>query len=177
MKAFCPFCEKEYSNLEVQTRYEITTLNGVTAEWQKKYISCPDCGEELYNGKLHDANLRVVYAACKVSDIGKPVEDLCNYVLKLRMENAELRARLEKAVELPVKVGDKKYRYTKTTVFEQIICGLDISCSRGEVFVKTVISQNQYGVTEYFTIFGWQSLCDTYAEAEARLKEIRGGEQ
>lgn len=66
MKAFCPFCEKEYNNLEVQTRYEITTLNGVTAEWQKKYIVCPDCGEELYNGKLHDANLRVVYAACNL---------------------------------------------------------------------------------------------------------------
>lgn len=102
MKAFCPFCEKEYNNLEVQTRYEITTLNGVTAEWQKKYIACPDCGEELYNGKLHDANLRVVYAACKVSDIDKPVEDLCDYVLKLRMENAELRARLERA-GFPVK--------------------------------------------------------------------------
>lgn len=101
MKAFCPFCEKEYNNLEVQTRYEITTLNGVTAEWQKKYIACPDCGEELYNGKLHDANLRVVYAACKVSDIGKPVEDLCDYVLKLRMENAALQKRLDNAVELP----------------------------------------------------------------------------
>ena len=109
MKAFCPFCEKEYDNLEVQTRYEITTLNGVTAEWQKKYIACPDCGEELYNGKLHDANLRVVYAACKVSDIGKPVEDLCHYVLKLRMENAELRARhraevVERAFDNTMKV-------------------------------------------------------------------------
>lgn len=101
MKSFCPFCEKEYNNLEVQTRYEITTLNGVTAEWQKKYIVCPDCGEELYNSELHDANLRVVYAACKVSDIDKPVEDLCDYVLKLRMENAELRAKLEKTIELP----------------------------------------------------------------------------
>lgn len=101
MKAFCPFCEKEYDNLEVQMRYEITTLNGVTAEWQKKYIVCPDCGEELYNGELHNANLRVLYTACKVSDIDKPVEDLCDYVLKLRMENAELRERLDKAIELP----------------------------------------------------------------------------
>ena len=101
MRAFCPFCEKEYNNLEIQTRYEIITLNGVTAEWQKKYIVCPDCGEELYNGEIHDANLRVVYAACKVSDIGKPVEDLCDYVLKLRKENAELRERLDRAVELP----------------------------------------------------------------------------
>lgn len=96
MRAFCPFCEKEYNNLEIQTRYEITTLNGVTAEWQKKYIVCPDCGEELYNDEMHDANLRVVYAACKVSDIDKPVEDLCDYVLKLRMEIAELRTRLNK---------------------------------------------------------------------------------
>lgn len=109
MKAFCPFCEKEYDNLEVQMRYEITTLNGVTAEWRKKYIVCPDCGEELYNGELHDANLRVLYAACKVPDIDKPVKDLCDYVLKLRMENAELRARLDKAIEPPVKIGDKKY--------------------------------------------------------------------
>lgn len=97
MKAFCPFCEKEYDNLEVQMRYEITTLNGVTAEWQKKYIVCPDCGEELYNGELHDENLRVLYAACKVSDVAKPVEDLCDYALKLRMENADLHERLKEA--------------------------------------------------------------------------------
>lgn len=111
MKAFCPFCEKEYNNLEAQTRDEITTLNGVTAEWQKKYIVCPDCGEELYNGELHDANLRVVYAACKVSDIDKPVEDLCDYVLKLRMENAALRERLEKTIELPS--GDRVWYIAK----------------------------------------------------------------
>lgn len=117
MKSFCPFCEKEYDNLEVQTSYEITTLNGVTAEWQKKYIVCPDCGAELYNGELHDENLRVLYAACKVPDMAKPVEDLCDYVIKLRNENAELRARLEKAIELPVKVGDIVYDviYDETT--------------------------------------------------------------
>lgn len=111
MKSFCPFCEKEYDNLEVQTRYEITTLNGVTAEWQKKYIVCPDCGEELYNAELDDANLRVVYAACKVTDWYKPVEDLCDYVLKLRMENATLRERLEKAIELPS--GDRVWYIAK----------------------------------------------------------------
>lgn len=116
MKAFCPFCEKEYNNLEAQTRYEITTLNGVTAEWQKKYIVCPDCGEELYNGELHNANLRVLYAACKVSDIDKPVEDLCDYVFKLRTENAELRGRLDKAIEPPVKIGDTIHTVIKNCV-------------------------------------------------------------
>ena len=111
MKAFCPFCEREYNNLEVQTRYEITTLNGVTAEWQKKYIVCPDCGEELYNAELYDANLRVVYAACKVTHWYKPVEDLCDYVSKLRIENAALRERLEKAIELPS--GDRVWYIAK----------------------------------------------------------------
>ena len=113
MKAFCPFCEKEYNNLEVQTRYEITTLNGVTAEWQKKYLVCPDCGEELYNGELYDANLRVVYAACKVTDWYKPVGDMCDYVNKLRAENAALRMRLEQAIELPCGIGDTIYTVIK----------------------------------------------------------------
>ena len=117
MKAFCPFCEKEYDNLEVQTRYEITTLNGVTAEWQKKYIACPDCGEELYNAELYDANLRVVYAACKVTHWYKPVEDLCDYVSKLRIENAALRERLNNVVELPCGIGDTIYTVIKNCAY------------------------------------------------------------
>lgn len=117
MKAFCPFCEKEYDNLEVQTRYEITTLNGVTAEWQKKYIVCPDCGEELYNAELYDANLRVVYAACKVTDWYKPVEDLCDYVSKLRIENAALREKPNNVVELPCGIGDTIYTVIKNCAY------------------------------------------------------------
>lgn len=153
MKAFCPFCEKEYNNLEVQTRYEITTLNGVTAEWQKKYIVCPDCGEELYNGELHDTNLRVVYAACKVSDIDKPVEDLCDYVLKLRTENAALRERLEKAVELP-------YMYEAELVD-----------SAGH-FLKTIyiVLYNNNGTIRAIQ-YSYKKV------AEARLKKLQGGER
>ena len=122
MKAFCPFCEKEYNNLEVQTRYEITTLNGVTAEWQKKYIACPDCGEELYNAELSDANLRVVYAACKVTDWYKPVEDLCDYVLKLRMENAALRERLKETAHR-AEVAERAFDNTMK-VFHEILSAI-----------------------------------------------------
>lgn len=113
MKAFCPFCEKVYNNLEVQTK--ITTLNGVTTEWLwlRKYIVCPDCGEELYNGELNDENLRTLYGARRALDYAKPIEDLCDYVLKLRMENAELRERLNKAVELPCAIGETVYTVIK----------------------------------------------------------------
>lgn len=174
MKAFCPFCEKEYNNLEVQTRYEITTLNGVTAEWQKKYTVCPDCGEELYNGKLHDANLRVVYDACKVSDIDKPVEDLCDYVLKLRMENAELRARLEEATELPVNVGDTIYIVfldeIKEWQVEKIeLCkdGYFVYCGHADTDDYTFVTSKEYGM-RWFT---------DPVKAVLRLKEIQGGER
>ena len=172
MKAFCPFCEKEYNNLEVQTRYEITTLNGVTAEWQKKYITCPDCGEELYNGELHDANLRVVYAACKVSDIDKPVEDLCDYVLKLKMENAELRARLECSIEFPCKVGDTIYYINPYKEQPKI----------DEFKVMSLCKDNSYGRMIYvdngeFFFAKTDGLFFTRAEAEARLKELQEKEE
>ena len=156
MKAFCPFCEKEYDNLEVQTRYEITTLNGVTAEWQKKYIVCPDCGEELYNSKLHDANLRVVYAACKVPDIDKPVKDLCDYVLKLRMENAELRERLNKAIELPS--GDRVWYIAEDEEGQEYYI---IPKSTSSLTVEELKYEMD---TKYFP---------TREAAEARLKEIK----
>lgn len=157
MKAFCPFCEKEYNNLEAQTRYEITTLNGVTAEWQKKYIVCPDCGEELYNGELHNANLRVLYAACKVSDIDKPVEDLCDYMLKLRMENAELRKKLDKAIELPS--GDRVWYIAEDEEGQE-------SYIIPKPTSSLTVEELKYGMDKkYFS---------TREAAEARLKEIKG---
>lgn len=156
MKALCPFCEREYNNLEVQTRYEITTLNGVTAEWQKKYIVCPDCGEELYNGKLHDANLRVVYAACKVPDIDKPVEDLCDYVLKLRMENAALHERLEKAIELPS--GDRVWYIAKDEEGQE-------SYIIPKPTSSLTVEELKYAMDKKYFL--------TREAAEARLKEIK----
>lgn len=156
MKSFCPFCEKEYDNLEVQTRYEITTLNGVTAEWQKKYIVCPDCGEELYNAELDDANLRVVYAACKVTDWYKPVEDLCDYVLKLRMENATLRERLEKAIELPS--GDRVWYIAKDEEGQE-------SYIIPKPTSSLTVEELKYEMDKKYFL--------TREAAEARLKEIK----
>lgn len=157
MKAFCPFCEKEHDNLEVQTKTEITTLNGVTAAWQKKYIVCPDCGEELYNGKLHDENLRTLYAACKVSNFAKPIEDLCDYVLKLRMENAELRERLDNAIELPS--GDRVWYIAEDEE------GQESYIIPKPTSLLTVEELKYEMDKKYFS---------TREATEARLKEIKG---
>lgn len=167
MKAFCPFCEKEYNNLEVQTRYEITTLNGVTAEWQKKYITCPDCGEELYNAELYDANLRVVYAACKVTHWYKPVEDLCDYVSKLRIENAALRMRLEQAIELPY---ERKRLLWGDKDKETLLCPDCLTDIMGGFGDETLVVQcPNCGCFINSTI----EPIDFTAETEARLKEIK----
>lgn len=200
MKAFCPFCEKEYNNLEVQTRYEITTLNGVTAEWQKKYITCPDCGEELYNAELYDANLRVVYAACKVTDWYKPVEDLCDYVSKLRIENAALRMRLEQAIELPCQIGNTIYKVIKNCVHCQhynagwaecrapATANFDCEATHGICFTQDIIEdecKKRLYIAELKFDLGFLDpktgeLLPYYftdrEAAEARLKELQGGE-
>ena len=66
---------------------------------------CPFCEKEHNNLE--------VQTRCKMSDIDKPVEDLCDYVLKLRTENAALRERLNNTIELPCKIGDTIYTVIK----------------------------------------------------------------
>lgn len=47
---------------------------------------------------------------CKTSDVQNfSYADVLAYIERLKAENAELRKRLEKAVELPCKIGDEVY--------------------------------------------------------------------
>lgn len=91
---------------------------------------------------------------------------------KLKAENASLRARLEKVVELPVKVGDTIY------------CIRNCGTGRYRVEEHTVIEvvfeyDNQMRIKTSYGLFGcekWTFGLDCFAddaEAEARLKEIK----
>lgn len=94
---------------------------------------------------------------------------------ELEIENAKIKARLERAIELPVSVGDLVYdisgvevqelkiQYIYTEVFD-VGKSWMISCSQKakEDFVN--LADNVYGIT-WFT---------TKAEAEARLAKLRG---
>lgn len=94
---------------------------------------------------------------------------------ELEIENIKLKARLERAIELPVSVGDLVYdisgvevqelkiQYIYTEVFD-VGKSWMISCSQKakEDFVN--LADNVYGIT-WFT---------TKAEAEARLAKLRG---
>ena len=93
---------------------------------------------------------------------------------KLQAENAELRERLDKAVELPVKVGDWVYCIT-----DNLIIGGEESEIHIEEFNTTITFVRYDFDGEY--IGEWSVGLENYnktwfttrAEAEAQLKEIQ----
>lgn len=95
---------------------------------------------------------------------------------KLQAENAELRARLDKAVDLPVNIGGKIWEiFDNTLIFERNVYHIGLSENRttfrltGEsgLFYLGEVELTDYKKT-WFT---------DRAEAEARLKELQGGER
>lgn len=105
-------------------------------------------------------------------------KEIINDYARLTAEVAELRARLEKAVELPVKMGDWVYCIT-----DNRIIGGEVSEIHIEEFNTTITFVRYDFDGEY--IGEWYIYLENYnktwfttrAEAEARLKESQGGER
>lgn len=90
-------------------------------------------------------------------------------VERLQAENAALRERLEKAVELPCESDDIFYRFFQypAEMVEDIACGFRKE-KDGELYVCSANSESWYNVKE----------CEFSREAaEARLKELQGGKE
>lgn len=101
-------------------------------------------------------------------------------ISRLTAENAELRERLDKAVEPPVKIGDKKYTpdCRGIMVLEETVVGVRLSWDETcGVYVNFVEARTQEGVVERFAYDYWQVLYNTYEAAEARLKELKEEEE
>lgn len=107
------------------------------------------------------------------------VSDKDAEIARLTAENAELRERLDKAIEPPVKIGDKKYApdCRGTMVLEETVVGVRLSYDKKcGVCVDCVETRTQRGAAERLTYPQWQTLLyDTREAAEARLKELQGG--
>lgn len=91
-----------------------------------------------------------------------------NEVEKLKTENATLRERLDKAIEPPCERDDIFYRFFQypAEMVEDIACGFRKE-KDGELYVCSANSESWYNVKE----------CEFSREAaEARLKELQGGE-
>lgn len=99
-------------------------------------------------------------------------EQVVKEIQKLQTENAELRARLEKAVDLPVNIGGKIWEiFDNTLIFERNVYHIGLSENRttfrltGEsgLFYLGEVELTDYKKT-WFT---------AREAAEARLKEIK----
>lgn len=115
---------------------------------------CKDCPAEKYN-----------FDWC--SD--EVLREMVVYIKRLKAENAALRERLEKAIEPPCECDDIFYRFFQypAEMVEDIACGFRKE-KDGELYVCSANSESWYNVKE----------CEFSREAaEARLKELQGGEE
>lgn len=89
---------------------------------------------------------------------------------QLKAENAELQARLNKAVELPCRIGDTLYGVYNDKVAEYIVIGLNVLADWTlEIYLKTQNKkQNRFSI--FSTSIGVRYFKDREA-AEMRLAE------
>ena len=107
------------------------------------------------------------------------------YIDHLEAENASLRERLEKAVELPCKIGDKVYM---PWVYDGIsgiaeITALSITIFDGEFICDTDLASDDINFKQEYSYgqfrdfdFGTK-VFTTREAAEARLAELKGGKE
>lgn len=98
---------------------------------------------------------------------------------RLTAENAELRARLDRAVELPVKMGGDVYsvRWSKDNpkdgiVMEEYVSRIEVDSSSGFA-IHTIKYEPLLSSGIYYNVDWNDTVFATRAEAEARLKEIQ----
>lgn len=151
------------------TEYEIKDKPNGTGIAHGLY--CAKCGfwhkwlnkEELKQYGKKDSNGEIF------SRLQAENAELTRKARQLTEENAALRERLEKAIEPPCECDDIFYRFFQypAEMVEDIACGFRKE-KDGELYVCSANSESWYNVKE----------CEFSREAaEARLKELQGGEE
>ena len=113
------------------------------------------------------------------------LEEIANEIIhrwrECKTENAALRERLEKSVELPVNIGDVKYIISsdKSCVLEEKVIAVQVTKYEYSIEVDEIYTKNQYGTIESFKIKQWNGdmFFKTREEAEARLAVLKGGKE
>lgn len=115
------------------------------------------------------------FATCKATDVMNfDYAGTLAYIERLKAENAALRERLGKAVELPCQIGDTLYGVYNDKVAEYIVIGLNVLADWTlEIYLKTQ-NKRQNRFSTFSTSIGVRYFKDREA-AEARLAELNGG--
>lgn len=122
---------------------------------EKEYLQwCEKANKEIHGGRIDDKSFITVISFLQSIGWGN--------IKELESENAELRARLDKEVELPCKVGDTVYQYDNAgRIYVSKIKNI-VYETNGIAFDKRAINN---------------SIFLTRAEAESRLAELKGEQQ
>lgn len=117
------------------------------------------------------------------SEAAPTIDELKSELETLKKERDELRARLEKAVELPCKLGGDVYsvRWSKDNpkdgiVVEECVSRIEVDSSSGFA-IHTIEYEPLLSSCIYYNVDWNDTVFATRAEAEARLKELQGGER
>lgn len=126
------------------------------------YINSATSGTVIYTGGMNMTNEEMIEnLKCVIADISEQCE-------RLKSENAALRERLEKAVELPCKVGDKVYE-----IIEGEVQGERVENYRIDNMGIWVTVQLNFG-TSTILLNEARKIFLTREAAEARLNELKG---
>lgn len=167
----------ELTRIEVLKRERFAEEHGFTPDCTPYYIA------EQYKHRAEVAERKgmtdeKVYS---VDEVNHLISEMDKVIAKLKTENAALRERLEKSVELPVNIGDVKYLISsdKSCVLEEKVIAVQVTKYEYNVEVDEIDTKNQYGTIESFKIKQWNGdmFFKTREEAEARLAELKGEEK
>lgn len=113
---------------------------------------------------------------CDNCVIDKTINKKDKAIARLTAENAELRARLDRAVELPCKVGDKVYWVEDDPnipgICEFTVQGFSFRTNNNDG-LRVIIGTFLEPCVDYYKN---KQLFFDRTEAEARLAELKGGE-
>lgn len=139
---------------------------------ESEYSNSATSGTVIYTGGMNMTNEEMIEnLKCVIADIFEQCE-------QLKAENAALRERLEKAVELPCEVGSTVYSISETDEEDNfnpwIDAGRVVSFSI-DVNLWIYVRYNS-GLTMWYTKDSFdEEVYITLEEAEARLAELKGG--
>lgn len=134
--------------------------------------------EEYQDIKMHGKRIpRKYFKLTEYSDNA----ELLKQIEQLKAENAALKERLNKAIELPCKVGDTLYEpFADNVIREWIVesiyvgrIGIRATCHRKDDYKW----HDSFAIGKYYNDFGEKGrVCFTREAAKARLKEKGGRE-
>lgn len=133
---------------------------------EKEYLQwCEKANKEIHGGRIDDKSFITVISFLQSIGWGN--------IKELESENAELRARLDKAVELPVKVGDEIFAIVGLTSGVEEYKVTSIEIREGIIWIR--IENVDWGIQATVTLKSYGVRWFTELEkAESRLAELKG---